>query len=185
MFKEDNAVPIGGLALFVVIATFIVVYNLSHLEPMKGSNVDNPVNLTSNQETPTLSEKSKCSEDGSIFVSKYEQSNNMANSSGARPVWASPEYAFDPKTNTCLAYIGYTQETSQSGDYINEFTIYTEVYNLIFDIYSNKVLAQGDYDRVTKNSNNTDTLTQFPIYPDAPNLDSASFFSVKKTMFGE
>jgi len=128
-----------------------------------------------------LNLKSKCATDGKNFIQNYEQSNNTANAGGHRPVWGNPEYHYNTKLNTCLAFITYSQEISEyttgsmtSTDF--SMTIYSTLYAFIFDVYSNQVMLQGVMDRTTPwKGDNIDTLSKYSLYPNIPNLNVSDF----------
>lgn len=195
--EKQNRNQVLITIVIVVVFILILIGIFSPKTPDELNNLPATNNTTNNitqqpQVTPTvdINLKSKCATDGKNFVNNYEISNNQA-IGNYRPVWGDPQYHFDSKSNTCLVYIWYTREINEvstgdmfSSDYSQ--TIYSNVYNFVFDIYSNQVVLQSVMDRKTPwKGSNVDTVSNYPSYQDIPNLDSNAFFGQLKVLMNE
>jgi hypothetical protein len=132
--------------------------------------------------------KSKCSTDGRAFVQNFELQNNAYNASGQKPVWFDPQFHFDSKLNSCLAYISYNQGTKKidlnammSPNYTDELIN----WNVVFDIYSNQAVLQSVSDRTATNGKITDTPTAYPPYQNIPNLSGTAFSAQLQVLMSE
>ena len=200
--KEDS--KLSATTIFwtaVLIIVLIILFS-------SGKNNDGSNNLTTTTEEQTqtnsqqnsyqlkqkqivpvsIETKSKCADDGRAFAQNYQSKNNAVNAGGYRPVWFDPQYHYDSRLNTCIVYVGYAQEDSETDNFNSNpphFTAYLTVVGLVFDIYSNEVLLQTILNRVSVDGQNTDTPSDFPFYNDVQNLNGNAFKTQLQTLMSE
>lgn len=182
---QKGGIGIWGTIIVLIIIGF-AIYGVAMF--YKSNSANNPSNNSAQSQSPqiqtaTIEQKSKCAEDGKAFIDNYETTNNYA-VGGLRPVWGDPQYHYNSRLNTCLAYIWYVRgkgSPSNIGD-----PMYTTVYDFVFDVYSNQPILQTVNDRVVPfGGERVDTVSKYPLYNNVPNLDGATFSKQFKVLMSE
>jgi len=87
-------------------------------------------------------------------------------------LWDEPEYHYSSKLNTCLVHIRYIKLGTKSSSQRNQ----------VFDIFSNKPVLYGWFERDVEK--NAETLTD-PPNSRVPNYTSVEYFKKKDELFHE
>ena len=112
----------------------------------------------------------KCSKDGMAFFVRYRSANLPDNY-----FWAEPEFHYSAKRNTCLLYARFVSNPS------SPLRTSTWHMNAVIDIFANKVILQGNFERMPDGLEKTTEATM----SSAPNFTSAEFFKRKEALFSE
>jgi hypothetical protein len=112
----------------------------------------------------------KCSKAGKEYFNDYWRSNN---SEGYR--WDDPEYHYNSRLNTCLIHIRYVLIES----YDTKLSFH---YNQVMDIFSNKAIIYGWFERDI--GKKTETLIDTPS-SSVPNFTSTEYIKEKDKLFSE
>lgn len=107
----------------------------------------------------------KCSKVGKEYFDSYIASN-LPNGF----LWDEPEYHYSSRLNSCLVHIRYVGNAGDS--YIHK--------NQVIDVFANKVLLRGHFER---DKNNSETLST--THDDVPNFTSTEYFKRKDELFSE
>ncbi len=173
------------LAIAVMIAYWAGQANSNGISSLPNQTTSTASTQISNQaQGGNLDDQNKCAQDGARFINTFEIENNQS-VGGYRPVWFNPQYHYNAKLNTCLAYIGYVQESSEWGAGTSDYTINSMIENFVFNIYSNEPVIQSVDNRVTTNGNNEDTLATYALYSEVPNITESNFNQQMQILMNE
>ena len=111
----------------------------------------------------------KCSKAGKEFFDQYTKNNYDPQNR-----WDEPEYHYNSRLNTCLIHIRFITLTDK--------TAYTFQYNQVIDIFSNKPILYGWFDRDVEK--NTESLLG-TMQKEVPNYTSTEYFKQKNKLFSE
>lgn len=136
--------------------------------------VDKPAGATK-QEEPALSPAErlafaeKCSKNGMVFFVRYRASNMPDGY-----LWDEPEFHYSAKRNTCLLYARFVSKPPMQPHPT------TWHMNAVIDIFANKTILQGNFERTDSAEKTTDFTMS-----DAPNMTSTAFRLRKEALFSE
>jgi hypothetical protein len=194
LIKNSGKVSAAGVIAWGI-AIIVLIGFISYVSQSSSSRTNqNPaVSNTTNQPAPlspadaqaNVALKSKCADDGKAFIQSFEQS--MSGGSGAKPLWFDPQFHFNSRLNTCLAYIQFNTVISDSLQYdasgltSGNWNETVENNNIVFDVYSNQAILQSDIDRaytyVNSQKSESDTLSEYPYSQTIPNSNGNDFLS--------
>ena len=188
-----------GIAIIVIIG---FISYISQSSPNTSSNENSQtVSDATNQPAPlkpadaqaSIALKSKCADDGKNFIQNFEQS--MSGGSGAKPLWFDPQFHFNSRLNTCLAYIQFNTvivdslQYDSSGLTSGNWNETIDNNNIVFDVYSNQAILQSDIDRaythVNSQKSESDTLSQYPYSQTISNSNGNDFLSQLNTLMSQ
>jgi FlaG/FlaF family flagellin (archaellin) len=92
-------------------------------------------------------------------------------------MWDDPEYHYSSKLNTCLIHIRYVDQSFALSSLKVSYQ-----YNQVIDIFSNKVILYGYFERSVDN-NTEKTIDTF--HANIPNYTSIEYFKHKDKLFSE
>jgi hypothetical protein len=115
----------------------------------------------------------KCSKAGQEYFDSFIKTNLPDGY-----IWDEPQYHYSSTLNTCLIHLRYIKLSSGSTP-----SSLSSQRNEIIDIFSNKHILHGWFERDVKN--NTETLTNDPQHSDIPNYVSEEYFKRKDKLFSE
>ena len=108
----------------------------------------------------------KCSKSGKAYFTEYIRTNMPEGF-----MYDEPEYHYSSTMNTCLVHIRYVSSAGKQSIHRNQ----------VIDIFANKPLLYGHFDRDSEKK--TETLA--PTYDDVPNFTSDDYFKRKDKLFKE
>lgn len=112
----------------------------------------------------------KCSQAGKAYFQDFLRTGLPANN-----FWDEPEYHYSTKLNTCLIHFRYIEMGSVG--------MPSSQRNQVVDVYSNRHILHGWFERDPKN--HTETLTEDPLHPEVKNYTSQEYFKQKDKLFSE
>ncbi len=145
-----------------------VVYYFSYVLP-RARDAERKAEMSAKEAEQTLQAERKCWEDGAKFYEIFGTAN-----SAKGEMWDRPEFHFSKKLNTCLVHTRYVVHISDGN---------SNHYNEIWDIYGNKVIISGHFNRDTSVTPGNET--PLAMLDDTPNYTSNKFFEEKAKLFKE
>jgi hypothetical protein len=131
--------------------------------------------MIQNKQRILLADQEKCATDGAAYYRSFYSTTNLPGYT-----WDTPEYHYDSKLNTCLAYIRFI---FQYGTPYVTLPI-SEQYNQVVDIYSNQTILYGWFKRDCSTTPCVEKLYD-TSESSVPNYTSTQFFVQKEVLFGE
>src|SRR3989339_159656 len=145
-------------------------------EPIKNTSEND--DIVFDAKLINVTPKTKCIEDGQVFVQNFRETNDVPNSLGYKPVWQGPQFHYNTRMDTCLVYISFYQQKTKvtpseasSSDQTNE----TVNWSIIFDIYSKKAVMQNGYSKYITDGKVTEKTYDEGLYSNIPNSDMTTF----------
>ncbi len=112
----------------------------------------------------------RCRVDGLKFFGEFSRE---VNDPSLNYIWASPEFHYSAKRNTCLVHIRYIQS----------LTAFSLHYNRVVDLYANRPVLFGWFKRTAGENPKEELLDT--LNADVPNYTSTQYFEEKKKLFSE
>lgn len=185
--KNNDATEyfLGYFIIFLMVGTGVFLYLKYYGDPFippKDTSQDQTVVKNENKNQPVISEnkidqtsllnlKQKCAQDGELFYKNIQSQMTVSY------IWQTPEYHYSSELNTCLAYIGYV--TFNSSNYS-----LSSHYDQVYDIYANKILFYGWFDRDVSTNPYTEKLSD-TYDSTVPNYASGGFLQRKDALFSQ
>lgn len=121
-----------------------------------------------------LANQQKCNKDASDYYTNFYIANNKTGNT-----WDRPEYHYNGQLNTCLLYVRYV--------YLYPYiATLSSHYNQVIDVYSNKTLLYGWFNRDTSvDPWKEDVGIMGNVIGGVPNYTSIEFFTFKNKLFSE